>query len=62
MPTQDKKHHHSNMGGEGAYEMPSTKELLSINCWWRRENIFFNVVDDGELVILQDITSTPLLM
>ena len=38
------------------------KELLTINAYWMMEEFFFNGTVTGELIILQDITPTSMLM
>ena len=38
------------------------KELLTINAYWTMEEFFFNGAATGELIILQDITPTSMLM
>ena len=38
------------------------KELLTINAQWMMEEFFFNGTVTGELIILQDITPTSMLM
>ena len=38
------------------------KELLTINAQWMMEEFFFNGAATGELIILQDITPTSMLM
>ena len=38
-----------------------TKELLTINAWWKMDKFFFSAAATGELTILQDITPTPML-